>query len=119
MNPDRILVLAGGLSGAAGVALSAVAAHAGGGNVATAANMLLLHAPALLAAGLAGRGGLMRAGAFVLLAGLLLFSGDLLLRHYAGARLFPMAAPAGGTLMIAGWLLAAASALSGRGAPRE
>lgn len=114
MIANRILIVTGGLSGAAGVALSAVAAHAGGGNVATAANFLLLHAPAFLAMGLFGASGVLRLGAFALLAGLTLFCGDLLLRHYAGARLFPMAAPAGGTLMILGWLVIAVSALPRR-----
>jgi uncharacterized membrane protein YgdD (TMEM256/DUF423 family) len=115
MNPDRFLLVAAGLLGAAGVALSAAAAHSGGGNVQTAASFLMMHAPVFLAIGLcadrfAGRTGL-RAGGFVLLAGILLFCGDLLARHYIGARLFPMAAPAGGILMIGGWLTVASSAL--------
>ena len=106
-----IFIFAGGLSGAAGVALSAVAAHAGGGHVETAALFLMVHAPALLAIGLLGHGRSMLAlGGAMLLAGLLLFCGDLLMRHYAGDRLFPMAAPTGGTLTILGWLAVAASA---------
>jgi uncharacterized membrane protein YgdD (TMEM256/DUF423 family) len=109
VNPDRFLVLAGGLSGAAGVALSAAAAHAGGGNVGTAASFLLMHAPAVLAIGLIGGGKVLRAGSWILLLGLLVFAGDLLMRDYAGTRLFPMAAPAGGLLLIAGWLIIAAS----------
>lgn len=115
MISNRILILAGGLCGAVGVALSAVAAHAGGGNVGTVADFLLAHAPALLAVGLLGGGSLLRIGAFVVLAGLMLFSGDLLVRHYLDARLFPMAAPAGGTLMILGWLAVAASAFTRAG----
>lgn len=111
MNAARLLVLAAGLIGAAGVALSAAAAHAGGGNVATAAQFLLFHAPALLALGLFSHSRLSRVAGLVLLAGLLLFSGDLLIRHYADTRLFAMAAPAGGTLMILGWLGVAGSAL--------
>lgn len=109
---QRLFILAGGLVGAGGVALSAVAAHAGGGNVATAASFLLAHAPLLLAIGLLGRGRLLAAGGAVTLAGLLLFCGDLLMRHYVGDRLFPMAAPIGGTSMIAGWLLIAAAAFT-------
>jgi uncharacterized membrane protein YgdD (TMEM256/DUF423 family) len=107
---DRLLVLAAGLCGAAGIALSAVAAHAGGGNVGTAASMLVMHAPAFLAIGLLGAGRILRAGGFFLLFGLLLFAGDLVMRHYAGARLFPMAAPIGGGLLIFGWLTIALSA---------
>lgn len=111
METGRIFILAGGLAGAAGVTLSAAAAHAGGGNIAMAASFLLAHAPALLAIGLLGRGRVLAAAGAVLLAGLLLFCGDLLMRDYIGTRLFPFAAPAGGTLLIAGWILAAASAL--------
>ncbi len=111
---QKLFILAGGLSGAAGVALSAVAAHAGGGNVGTAASFLLAHAPAFLAIGLIGGNRVLKGGGAVLLIGLVLFCGDLLARHYAGARLFPMAAPAGGTLLIAGWLGIAASALIGK-----
>lgn len=112
-DSGRFFIVVGGLAGAAGVALSAVAAHAGGGNVGTAASFLLAHAPALLAIGLIGSNRVLKAGGAILLLGLLLFCGDLLARHYAGSRLFPMAAPAGGTLLIAGWLGVAASALAG------
>ncbi|MFZ1774141.1 MAG: DUF423 domain-containing protein [Rhizobiaceae bacterium] len=112
MTSNRFFVLAAGLAGAAGVALSAAAAHlAGSPNIGTAASMLLMHAPALLALGLFAPGRVLRLAGFVLLAGLAVFSGDLLLREFAGFRLFPMAAPIGGSLMIAGWLGAAASAL--------
>ena len=109
---DRVFITAAGLCGAAGVALSAAAAHQGGGNLATAAQFLLFHAPALLAFGLFGGGLMLRTGGAVLFMGVLLFSGDLIVRHYAGDRLFPFAAPAGGTLMIAGWMVIALSALS-------
>lgn len=112
-DSGRFFIVVGGLAGAAGVALSAVAAHAGGGNVGTAASFLLAHAPALLAIGLIGSNRVLKGGGAILLLGLLLFCGDLLARHYAGSRLFPMAAPAGGTLLIAGWLGVAASALAG------
>ncbi|MGO4832838.1 DUF423 domain-containing protein [Rhizobiaceae sp. 2RAB30] len=114
MIADRILVAFAGLCGAAGVAFSAVAAHAGGGNVGTAASFLLMHAPAFLALGLAARGQFMRLAGLALLLGVLVFCGDLLMRDYAGARLFPMAAPAGGVLIIVGWLAIAVCALSPR-----
>jgi uncharacterized membrane protein YgdD (TMEM256/DUF423 family) len=105
-----IFLLAAGLAGASGVGLSAAAAHAGGGNLGTAATMLLVHAPAFLALGLLGASWIMRVGGAVLLLGLLLFAGDLLSRDFLGGRLFPMAAPTGGVAMIAGWLIVAASA---------
>ena len=110
-NSSRILVFAGGLCGAAGVALSAAAAHLGGAFVSTAASFLLMHAPVFLAVGLIGVNRMLRCGGFTLLVGLLLFSGDLLARDFLGSRLFPMSAPIGGTLLIAGWLVIAGSAL--------
>ncbi|ARP66208.1 MULTISPECIES: DUF423 domain-containing protein [unclassified Mesorhizobium] len=110
-DSSRILVLAGGLCGAAGVALSAAAAHLGGAFVGTAASFLLMHAPVFLAAGLLGANRILRIGSLILLVGLLLFCGDLLARDFIGSRLFPLSAPIGGTLLIAGWLAIAASAL--------
>ncbi|TJV44960.1 MAG: DUF423 domain-containing protein [Mesorhizobium sp.] len=110
-NANRILVLAGGLVGAAGVALSAAAAHRGGAFTGTAASFLLMHAPVFLAVGLAGAHRLLRMASLALLVGLVLFAGDLLARDFLGSRLFPMSAPIGGTLLIAGWLAIAASAL--------
>ena len=110
-NGNRLFVLAGGLAGAAGVALSAAAAHRGGVFTGTAANFLLMHAPVFLAIGLAGGNRCLRVASLVLLAGLLLFCGDLLARDFLGSRLFPMSAPIGGTLLIAGWLAIAVSAL--------
>lgn len=107
---NRIFVLIASLYGAAGVALSAAAAHTGGANIHTAAAFLLAHAPAFLALGLLGGKGPLRIAGWVLFAGLTLFAGDLLMRDYAGTRLFPMAAPTGGTLMIFGWLAIGAAA---------
>lgn len=119
MSPSRFafepcapLVLAGGLCGAAGVALSAAAAHLGGAFTATVASFLLAHAAVLLAVGLVGGNRILRIGGFVLLAGLVLFCGDLLARDFLGGRLLPFAAPVGGTLLILGWLVVAASAFA-------
>ena len=106
--------LTGGLAGAAGVALSAAAAHAGGVNLGTAATFLLAHAPALLAIGLAGKGRAIAVAGALLLVGAVLFCGDLVMRDLLGQRLFPMAAPTGGTLMILGWLGVAGSAFASR-----
>ncbi|MBZ9675127.1 DUF423 domain-containing protein [Mesorhizobium sp. ES1-1] len=113
-NGSPILVFAGGLVGAAGVALSAAAAHRGGAFTGTAASFLLMHAPVFLAVGLIGANRYLRVGSLVLLAGLLLFAGDLVARDFLGSKLFPMSAPIGGTLLIAGWLAVAASALMRR-----
>jgi uncharacterized membrane protein YgdD (TMEM256/DUF423 family) len=118
MIPYRPLLLAAGLCGALGVALSAVAAHrADLPNLGTAANMLLFHAPALLALSLAAGNRVRLIASFVLLAGLALFAGDLLTRAYFGTRLFPMAAPTGGVLLITGWLGIALSAFFKEGSP--
>lgn len=119
MMTARILVVAGGLCGAAGVVLSAAAAHAGGGNTGTAASFLLMHAGAFLALGLAPSSRPMRLAALVVLAGLALFAGDLLMRDFAGMRLFPMAAPTGGTLMIVGWLAVAVTGVFTRSRPAD
>jgi uncharacterized membrane protein YgdD (TMEM256/DUF423 family) len=117
-----LLIFLGGLAGASGVALSAVAAHYPGANsLSTAAEFLMLHGPAFFAlAALARTDALPRwalaAGAFVLLAGLVLFSGDLVSRVFIGIRLFHWAAPTGGSLLILGWLwLGLAGAFSAMG----
>ncbi len=110
------LAAAAGVTGAAGMILSAVAAHSvPDPRLHTAANLMLLNASAALAVtGLAlaapRRGGWFLAAAGSLLCGSLLFGGDLSLRVLLDTRLFPMAAPLGGTLLILGWLLAAIAA---------
>ena len=110
---SRILVFAAGLAGAAGVALSAAAAHRGGANLGAAATIFLVHGPSLLGLALFSNR-LARIGAYVLIAGLILFCGDLVSRDFTGERLFPNAAPAGGILLIAGWLVVAVSAFTSR-----
>lgn len=112
----RLLIVLAGLSGALGVALSATAAHITGGNLATAAQFLLFHAPGLLAlAALIATGfvhpTLAQVAGYVLVLGLALFCGDLSRRAFAGMALFPRAAPTGGILLMLGWLLVALAAL--------
>jgi uncharacterized membrane protein YgdD (TMEM256/DUF423 family) len=112
----RILVILAGIMGADGVILAAVAAHQGDATrLAPASSMLLFHAAATLAAValtergiIAARGGIAAAFGFVVASAL--FAGDLCLRHFAGQALFPFAAPAGGTLLIASWLVLAVAA---------
>lgn len=114
---DRILLAFGGLAGLLGVAASAAAAHLGGADgLKTAAQFLLFHAPAILGlVALAATGtthrALTRIAATALVVGLALFSGDLALRALHGTPLFGMAAPSGGIVLMAGWLLAAISGL--------
>ncbi len=109
-----VLAALAGVFGAAGVGLAAAAAHlTGEATLKTAADFLLFHAAALLAICAfmrqAPRAPLLVAGTLVAL-GTTLFSGDLALRALAGLRLVPMAAPTGGMLLIAGWVLTAVAA---------
>ena len=83
----------------------------------TAANFLLLHAAATLAVcGLSvavpERGVWFLGAAWLFLFGSLIFGGDLSMRALAGTRLFPMAAPIGGTLLIVGWVFVTLAALA-------
>jgi uncharacterized membrane protein YgdD (TMEM256/DUF423 family) len=107
----RFLILVGGLSGAAGVALSALAAHGGAANTATAATFMVVHAPVFLVIGMTIFNNITRWAALALLLGVALFAGDLVTRDLTDDRLFAMAAPIGGSLMILGWLGIAVSAL--------
>jgi uncharacterized membrane protein YgdD (TMEM256/DUF423 family) len=112
----RILIILAGVMGADGVILAAAAAHQpDAARLASASSMLLFHATAVLAVvALAERGvihlriGIASAWGFVIAAAL--FAGDLTARQYAGHGLFPLAAPTGGTLMIASWLVLAVAA---------
>ena len=47
----------------------------------------------------------------MLLIGVTLFSGDIATRTLWGTRLFPMAAPIGGSTMILGWLVLSAAGI--------
>lgn len=113
----RILVALAAVMGADGVILAAVAAHQPDATrLASASSMLLFHAATALATvALIERGtvhpkiGLTAAFGFVVAAAL--FAGDLTLRQYAGHGLFSMAAPTGGTLLIASWLALAVAAV--------
>ena len=112
----RILIILAGVMGADGVMLAAAAAHQPDATrLASASMMLLFHATAVMGAvALVERGvvhmqiGLAAAIGFVVATAL--FAGDLVMRQYAGTGLFPMAAPAGGTLLIGSWLALAVSA---------
>ena len=119
----RTLAAFAGLMGASGVALAAMAAHLPDATrLGTASSMLLFHAAATLGAMalserhiLQPRIGLIAALGFV--AGSALFAGDLALRQFAGHSLFPMAAPTGGTVLIASWLVVTVAAAWPRRAP--
>jgi uncharacterized membrane protein YgdD (TMEM256/DUF423 family) len=110
------LLLLASLMGAAGVVLAAAAAHAApGAGLDSAAYLLLFHAVAVLAAAaLAQQGLLWPPAALLAMAGYVLggalFAGDVSMRAFAGHRLFPMAAPTGGTILILAWLVLALAA---------
>jgi uncharacterized membrane protein YgdD (TMEM256/DUF423 family) len=114
-----ILITLAGLMGAGGVVLAAAGAHmAPGAGLDSAAYMLLFHAAAVLGgAALIQQGVLWRPLALIALAawvlGAALFSCDIALRAFAGHRLFPMAAPSGGMILIAAWLVLAVAAITG------
>ncbi len=112
-----LILLIAALQGAAGVTLAAVAAHVdASANLATASQFLMVHACAGLAlAALAAAlstppRGLIYA-TFALQAGVTLFSADLALRALGPGRLFPYAAPIGGTTTILSWVALAVWAM--------
>jgi uncharacterized membrane protein YgdD (TMEM256/DUF423 family) len=113
-----LLLVIAALMGAAGVMLAAAAAHAvRGAGLDAAASMLLFHAAAAFGAAALVHQGLLRrplglAGIAAWVIGAVLFSGDIALRAFAGHRLFPMAAPAGGIMLILGWLVLAVAAVA-------
>ncbi|MCP1973712.1 DUF423 domain-containing protein [Bradyrhizobium elkanii] len=114
---SRLLIGLAAIMGACGVMLAAAAAHLPDATrLAAASSMLLFHAPAVIATiAVADRAiihaklAIVAAAGFVIAASL--FAGDLVLRQYAGHGLFPMAAPAGGTLLILSWLVLAVAAV--------
>ncbi|WP_198964145.1 DUF423 domain-containing protein [Bradyrhizobium sp. Y36] len=123
MPAHRLLIALAGVMGAAGVALAAASAHgADASRLATASAMLLFHATAILATTALLARGLLHGGigliaAFGFVIGAALFAGDLTLRQFAGHALFPMAAPSGGTVMIASWLAVTLSAVAATRGP--
>lgn len=95
-----------GLCGALAIATYAGAAHGGENHLGAIAPLLIGHAPALLVLSLiVPNSRIANIGGALLVAGLVLFCGDLFMRDMTGNRLFPMAAPTGGSLMILGWLV--------------
>jgi uncharacterized membrane protein YgdD (TMEM256/DUF423 family) len=118
------IVLAGvaALMGAGGVALAAAGVHANGGELAErGALFLLLHAAAALAIAAHARIATASARAllvvgFVMEAGAVLFSAELAMHALTGERIFPFAAPIGGTTMMLSWVALAIVFAAGSGA---
>lgn len=119
--PGRVLagfMVAAGIHGAMAVGFGAFAAHGAGGLLSpvaldwlrTGSSYQLWHAVALLGIGaLSGRGSNLVLGAAgsAFCFGAFLFSGSLYLLAFAGPHWLVFATPAGGALLIAGWLLVA------------
>ncbi len=121
---ERVLVIAAGLAGFAGVAIGAAGSHLAAGNPASrdlldiASRYLLVHAVAMLGGGVLAQLAIpKRARRLALLAGALfligvgLFSGGITLHALAGHPVIDMIIPIGGVTMMLGWL-----ALAGCGA---
>lgn len=117
----NLFVFLGGVLGAVGVALGAMGAHALKGHLTaqqletfhTAVHYQMIHAVGLVLVGLLVShhpSRLFNAAGWLLLAGIVLFSGCLY-AWIAGARPLVHLVPIGGTAFIVGWLLLALGAL--------
>lgn len=109
---------AAGLLGAAGVVLAASGAHrVADPSLTTAALFLLIHAGAAIGLSALSGGSPVPTGLLVsaslMLVAVGLFSGDVSARVLIGDRLFPFAAPLGGSLLILSWIVAAVTATVG------
>lgn len=116
MQAAAALAVYAGLAGATGVGLAAAGAHGTAlSDLTPPAQLLLIHAAAALAvvavAMRAAHASGFLVAALILLIGASLFSGAVSARVLWGVRLFPMAAPTGGTTMILGWLVLAGAGL--------
>ena len=116
----KLFILLGALAGAAGVALGAFGAHALKARLTpdqlavwqTAVQYHFWHALALVAIGIVAAVALpgsttLRWAGWLMVAGLVLFSGSLYVLVLSGARWLGAVTPFGGTAWIAAWLLLA------------
>jgi uncharacterized membrane protein YgdD (TMEM256/DUF423 family) len=106
---------------AVGVVLAAAGAHAAPhAGLAGAAYLLLFDATAILGGAALTKQGLLwqplaLAALIAWVVGATLFAGDVSARAFIGRRLLPMAAPTGGTILIAAWLALAIAGAFQRG----
>lgn len=108
---ERLLLFFAGLCGAVAMASYAASAHGDHAYLGVVAPILLGHAAAFIGFSvLSARSRAVYWSAILVLVGLVLFAGDLILRDLTGHKLFAMAAPVGGTLMIGGWMMAGLTA---------
>lgn len=110
MRRTELDLMLAGLLGAGGVADAALATHVtGGGPLASAAEIMMIHAAAIVGLVALRRGDVTAPGAVGKIAlamglGAAIFGIDITLLSFAGVHLFPMAAPIGGTVLIVSWL---------------
>lgn len=110
MRRTELDLMLAGLLGAGGVTDAALAAHVtSGGPLASAAEIMMVHAAAIvgLVAFRRGDATAPRAVGKIALAmglGAAIFGLDITLLSFTGAHLFPLAAPIGGAVMIGSWL---------------
>jgi uncharacterized membrane protein YgdD (TMEM256/DUF423 family) len=121
MTPDRLFVLLGALNAATAVALGAFGAHALKARLPT--DLLAVyhtgnqyhfyHALGLILVGLVATrwpdSVLLRSSGWLMLAGIVLFSGSLYLLSFTGQRWLGAVTPLGGLAFIAAWVLLAAT----------
>lgn len=116
-NAKSVWLLICGVLGASAVALGAVAAHAladpqAAQSVERASNYQLFHIVAILAL-LAFEGRLLQVTRWLMLAGLIGFSGAIYAKYLFGLPALGALAPFGGSLLILSWLLLAAAGAKG------
>lgn len=121
MRRTELALVLAGLLGAGGVADGALAAHVAGGSgpLVDASKIMLTHAAAITGLVALRRAEPTAFGAVGIVAvamGLAaaVFGGDLTLFAFTGSHLFPMAAPIGGSALIAAWLALVVVVVAGR-----
>lgn len=118
MTPARNLVVFAALNGAVAVALGAFAAHGASPQVrallTTGAHYQLAHALLALVCACVGAGRLWRIAGWLAASGGMVFALSLAFVGLLSLPAMGAVAPVGGLMMIAGWLVLAFAAFSGR-----
>ena len=112
MSNQKILIILAGFLGFAGVALGAFGAHRLADSLSpgmleiykTGILYHLIHSVAVLSIALTGKEKFFKS-AYVMIAGIVLFSGSLYIYAQSGVKLFAMITPVGGVCFLIGWLL--------------
>lgn len=122
-SANSVWIFVCGLLGALGVALGAVAAHAladpqAALSVERATNYQLFHTVAILVL-LTLKGRLVTLSRWLMLAGIIGFSGAIYAKYLLGLPALGALAPVGGSLLILSWLVLGASAFTERQATKS